>query len=111
MAAFVAVTGADGFIGSHLVELLVEQGQRVRAMAQYNSFGDVGWLDALPADVLEHVDTVHGDVRAVGASVLRFVVDDHRALRAELDRARHEHADELAAPLARAVRSWTETIS
>jgi NAD dependent epimerase/dehydratase len=63
MDSLVAVTGADGFIGSHLVELLVERGHRVRAMVQYNSFGGWGWLDALPADVLDRVDVVLGDVR------------------------------------------------
>jgi len=58
----VAVTGADGFIGSHLVELLVARGHRVRAMAQYNSLGTWGWLDSLPADVMSEVDVVSGDV-------------------------------------------------
>ena len=59
----VAVTGGDGFIGSHLVEALVARGARVRAMAQYNAFGTWGWLDALPANVLESVEVVLGDVR------------------------------------------------
>jgi NDP-hexose 4,6-dehydratase len=59
----VAVTGADGFIGSHLVERLVRDGHRVRAMAQYNSFGTRGWLDALSPATLESVDVVLGDVR------------------------------------------------
>src|SRR4051812_12586417 len=63
MAGLVAVTGADGFIGSHLVETLVEQGHRVRAMAQYNSFDSRGWLDDLPADMLDHVEVILGDVR------------------------------------------------
>jgi NAD dependent epimerase/dehydratase len=63
----VAVTGADGFIGSHLVERLVECGSRVRAMALYNSFGTYGWLDALPADVLANVEVVLGDVRDPGS--------------------------------------------
>lgn len=62
----VAVTGADGFIGSHLVEALVERGHRVRAMALYNSFGSYGWLDTLPADVLADVEVVLGDVRDPG---------------------------------------------
>jgi NAD dependent epimerase/dehydratase len=63
MDTLVAVTGADGFIGSHLVEHLVERGHRVRALAQYNSFGTWGWLDSLDRDVLEQVDVVLGDVR------------------------------------------------
>jgi NDP-hexose 4,6-dehydratase len=58
-----AVTGADGFIGSHLVEALVARGDRVRALALYTSLGTRGWLDALPPDVLASVDVVAGDVR------------------------------------------------
>ncbi|MGZ8749562.1 MAG: NAD-dependent epimerase/dehydratase family protein, partial [Pseudonocardia sp.] len=45
MTEIVAVTGAEGFIGSHLVERLVRHGQRVRAMVLYNSFDSRGWLD------------------------------------------------------------------
>lgn len=60
MGEVVAVTGADGFIGSHLVEALVKGGYSVQAMAQYNSFGTYGWLDTLPADVLAEV-LVHAD--------------------------------------------------
>ena len=62
MTSTVAVTGADGFIGSHLVEHLVARGHRVRAMAQYNSFGTWGWLDSLAPDVLAEVDVIAGDV-------------------------------------------------
>ncbi|MDQ0790757.1 SDR family NAD(P)-dependent oxidoreductase [Streptomyces sp. B3I8] len=58
-----AVTGADGFIGSHLTEALVASGYRVRAMAQYNPFSSYGWLEALHPDVLEQVEVVLGDVR------------------------------------------------
>ena len=58
-----AVTGADGFIGSHLVEALVRRGHRVRALALYTSAGSWGWLDALDADVLAEVEVVLGDVR------------------------------------------------
>lgn len=60
-----AVTGGDGFIGSHLVEALVARGFRVRAMAQYNAFGTFGWLDALPPETLQSVELVLGDVRDV----------------------------------------------
>lgn len=63
LATIAAVTGAEGFIGSHLVELLVERGARVRAMVQYNSFDSWGWLDALSPDVLECVEVQLGDVR------------------------------------------------
>jgi NDP-hexose 4,6-dehydratase len=74
MDKLVAVTGADGFIGSHLVEHLVERGHRVRALAQYNSFGTWGWLDSLDAGVLDQVDVVPGDVRDP-ACVLELVHD------------------------------------
>jgi len=57
----VLVTGADGFIGSHLVECLVPACGRVRALAQYNSFNDWGWLEGLPC--LSDVEVVAGDVR------------------------------------------------
>lgn len=59
----VLVTGADGFIGSHLTEALVHAGHEVRALSQYNSINSNGWLDSLPDDVLEEVDIVPGDVR------------------------------------------------
>lgn len=70
----VAVTGAEGFIGSHLVEALVASGRRVRAMVQYNSFSSHGWLELLPSDVLDCVDVVLGDVRDPG-SVRDLVAD------------------------------------
>ena len=57
----VLVTGADGFIGSHLVELLVSQGIKVRALSQYNSFNDWGWLENI--DCLNEIEVVSGDVR------------------------------------------------
>jgi nucleoside-diphosphate-sugar epimerase len=63
MAGLVAVTGAEGFIGSHLVEALVARGHRVRAMVLYNSFGSWGWLETLDAEVLGQVEVVLGDVR------------------------------------------------
>lgn len=58
-----AVTGAEGFIGSHLVEALVSDGHRVRAMVLYNSFGSWGWLETLDPTVLRQVEVVLGDVR------------------------------------------------
>jgi NAD dependent epimerase/dehydratase len=63
MTELVAVTGAEGFIGSHLVETLVRRGDQVRALVLYNSFGSWGWLDTLDRDVLEQVDVLMGDVR------------------------------------------------
>lgn len=56
----VLVTGADGFIGSHLTELLLHEGYKVRALAQYNSFNSWGWLDGVRHDNLE---VICGDVR------------------------------------------------
>src|SRR5215469_4064920 len=58
-----AVTGAEGFIGSHLVEALVRRGHRVKAMVLYNMFSSTGWLDTLAADITDQVDVVFGDVR------------------------------------------------
>lgn len=59
----VLVTGADGFIGSHLTELLVEKGYRVRAFTFYNSFNSWGWLDSIDKRVLNEIETVSGDIR------------------------------------------------
>ena len=56
----VLVTGADGFIGSHLTEMLLEQGYKVKALSYYNSFNDWGWLNSVKHPELE---VVTGDVR------------------------------------------------
>jgi NAD dependent epimerase/dehydratase len=74
LSTLAAVTGAEGFIGSHLVEALVASGARVRAMVLYNSFGSWGWLESLRPDVLEQVEVVPGDVRDM-RSVLEFAAD------------------------------------
>jgi NDP-hexose 4,6-dehydratase len=63
MTDIAAVTGAEGFIGSHLVEGLVRRGHRVRAMVLYNMWSSTGWLDTLGPEVNEQVDVVFGDVR------------------------------------------------
>jgi len=59
----VLVTGADGFIGSHLVEALLEENVQVRALVLYNSFNSWGWLDTLPKEKLNQIEIVFGDVR------------------------------------------------
>lgn len=57
----ILVTGADGFIGSHLTEMLVKQGFQVRALSQYNSFNHWGWLEDV--DCRQSIEIVSGDVR------------------------------------------------
>ena len=57
----ILITGADGFIGSHLTEMLVKQGAKVKALSYYNSFNYWGWLEAL--DCLDEIEVVSGDVR------------------------------------------------
>lgn len=59
----ILVTGADGFIGSHLVEKLVKEGCEVRAFVYYNSFGRWGWLDTLDKSVKQCIEVVMGDIR------------------------------------------------
>lgn len=59
----ILVTGADGFIGSHLTETLVRQGHDVRAFVLYNSFNSWGWLDHAAADVKASLDVFAGDIR------------------------------------------------
>jgi NAD dependent epimerase/dehydratase len=55
------ITGADGFIGSHLTELLIEKGYKVKALSQYNSFNYWGWLEDI--ENLEEVEVLNGDIR------------------------------------------------
>ena len=59
----ILITGADGFIGSHLTEELVRRGHDVRAFVLYNSFNSWGWLDQAPAEIRKSLDVFAGDVR------------------------------------------------
>jgi dTDP-glucose 4,6-dehydratase len=59
----ILVTGADGFIGSHLTEELIRQGQDVRAFVLYNSFNSWGWLDSSSQEIRKELDVFAGDVR------------------------------------------------
>lgn len=63
MSKKVIVTGADGFIGSHLTEELVKCGFDVKAFAYYNSFNTWGWLDTLPKEIMSNVEVFTGDIR------------------------------------------------
>ena len=57
------VTGADGFIGSHLVEQLIKKGKKVKAFVYYNSFNSWGWLDTFPKELLDEIEIFAGDIR------------------------------------------------
>ena len=70
----VLITGADGFIGSHLVESCLESGYKVKAFVFYNSFNSWGWLDTLPKEKLSEIEIHPGDIR-----------DPHRAKEAVKD--------------------------
>lgn len=59
----ILVTGADGFIGSHLTEHLIREGFQVKAFVHYNSFNSWGWLDHSPSDILKEVEIFSGDIR------------------------------------------------
>ena len=59
----ILVTGADGFIGSHLVEELVRRGYDVKAFVFYNSFNSWGWLDHANSEILSNLDVFCGDIR------------------------------------------------
>lgn len=59
----VLVTGADGFIGSHLAEALVRKGYKIRALNYYNSMGHEGWLDHIDSSIRAEIEVVSGDIR------------------------------------------------
>lgn len=61
--AKILVTGADGFIGSHLVEALIRRGHDVRAFVFYNSFNSCGWIDRTPLEIRDNIDIFAGDIR------------------------------------------------
>ena len=63
MTGKILVTGADGFIGSHLTEALIRSGREVRAFVYYNSFNHWGWLDHSPRDIRQQLDVFAGDIR------------------------------------------------
>ena len=59
----ILVTGAGGFIGSHLTELLVREGFDVRAFVHYNSLGSWGWIDSIPEEEKKNIEVFSGDIR------------------------------------------------
>lgn len=59
----ILITGADGFIGSHLVEELIKEGKKIKAFVYYNSFNSWGWLDTLPKEIMEEIEVFSGDIR------------------------------------------------
>lgn len=63
MSKSVLVTGADGFIGSHLVETLVKHGFNVKAFVMYNSFNNYGWIDTLDKSIVNQLEIIPGDIR------------------------------------------------
>lgn len=62
----ILITGADGFIGSHLTEELINRGHDVRAFVFYNSFNSWGWLDSFPKEALDKIEVFAGDIRDPG---------------------------------------------
>ena len=59
----ILITGADGFIGSHLTEYLVNEGYKVRAFVYYNSFNSNGWLDSISPEIKNKIEFFSGDIR------------------------------------------------
>ncbi|MBI5788353.1 MAG: SDR family NAD(P)-dependent oxidoreductase [Candidatus Schekmanbacteria bacterium] len=68
----ILITGADGFIGSHLVETLLAENYNVTAFVYYNSFNSWGWLDTFPKEKLQNIEVIAGDIRD-GESVRKAV--------------------------------------
>jgi len=65
MGEAVLVTGAEGFIGSHLCESLIESGRKVKAFVQYNSFNSIGWLETIPLAMRKEIEITFGDLRDI----------------------------------------------
>ena len=59
----ILITGADGFIGSHLVEFFVKKGYEVKALCLYNSMGSWGWLDSIDKNIKNNTEVLLGDIR------------------------------------------------
>ncbi len=78
MASRIFLTGADGFIGSHLTEQLLFQGYSVTALAQYNSFNSHGWLTDINSNLSGNLQIVMGDIR--DANQMRDVTKNHDAI-------------------------------
>ncbi len=68
----VLITGANGFIDSHLTERLVKEGAKVRALAQYNSFNNWGWLEYV--DCKDDIEVLCGDIRDLICDILQKVL-------------------------------------
>ena len=76
----ILVTGGEGFIGSHLCENLVNNGHKVTALVQYNSFNSWGWLDHIPPETKKKLNIVLGDVRD-SYGIKKIVIDGVIVLR------------------------------
>ena len=63
MSKRVLITGAGGFIGSHLTEELVKAGYNVRALVRYNAQNSWGWLETVPKDILDNIEVFPADIR------------------------------------------------
>ena len=59
----ILITGAEGFIGSHLIETLVKKNFKVKALVHYNSFNSIGWLNYLDKEIIKNCEIVYGDIR------------------------------------------------
>ena len=61
----ILVTGSEGFIGSHLVEMLISKGHKVRCFVLYNSFNNLGWIEDLPNNIKRKIEIHFGDLRDI----------------------------------------------